>query len=29
MVLDGLLLCNSRLRDGDGLLGHSGYDPLG
>lgn len=26
--LDGFLLCNSRLRDGGGLLGHGGYDPL-
>lgn len=27
-LLDGLLLCDSRLRDGGGLFGHSGNDPL-
>lgn len=27
-LLDGLLLCDSRLRDGGGLLGHCGNDPL-
>lgn len=27
-LLDGLLLCDSRLRDGGGLFGHGGNDPL-